>query len=657
MMWNDVDWDLQHVRMQSGKAMHLRILDTSRNILSSEGKTLERRCLEVCEKRQGGQSCGQVADQTVWLHYVRSESGYIAVSCPWRLHGSDDVVSGKYRIERDKSIKKFHVPQDMVLDRVTKFASTKGLPFWIDKLCIDQLEGSAEKDIALESMDLIYKHSTLSLGLISVRIDSRKHVEILQDLLSGTCVTEVQDSDGKHQYRLNVPSAKRREILKILYLIVKDIWWERAWIFQEEYLSGIRMRLLIRSSVLKYPSSSLVDFGDIPGELELSVVRFREQATRFCLAVCQHAQISRIQRSHCRTILQRAGKYTILLPQKNAGKILEAMSPTIFGEIGRRNITCISDILAIASNSCDYSIRLDLKKFRRNERSLSLAILTTYLLNGEILGQKSITRKNWAGNIFDYLKWNTLGVEPPLQEKGLTFIKHCRFPNVILSRSGIVTEGIIWKLCKRIDTRLFSRAVVDMTSAYHLSSDLHTKINAHRLWSTSPRNLKYNEHKALWLLVDWLLYGESKSYQELASFLITFLEDVAPEGYDEDWSWRHIMYLMSISVARAVQNGRQLHLGSIACGTAYSPYTAIFVENRYRRKSSGCFAFTAWARAREIIEENRLARSCSKYASLEIDCDDSTVDLPRVVPRAWLNGLCFFQNVDAKEVVVRWPKF
>lgn len=68
------------------------------------------------------------------------------MSCPWQLPGTEDIDSGKYRIERDRHMKKFICPQDVVLDRVTKFADAKGLPFWIDKLCIDQLDSSDEKE-------------------------------------------------------------------------------------------------------------------------------------------------------------------------------------------------------------------------------------------------------------------------------------------------------------------------------------------------------------------------------------------------------------------------------------------------------------------------------------------------------------------------------
>jgi hypothetical protein len=88
---------------------------------------------------------------------------------------------------------------------------------------------------------------------------------------------------------------------------------------------------------------------------------------------------------------------------------------------------------------------------------LSLPILTVYILHGGILRHNSTAGKHFVGNIFKFLKPSTLNVESPLKEKGLTFIKHCRFPNVALSRADIKTKGIIWKLRKKINPRQFLR--------------------------------------------------------------------------------------------------------------------------------------------------------------------------------------------------------
>lgn len=81
---------------------------------------------------------------------------------------------------------------------------------------------------------------------------------------------------------------------------------------------------------------------------------------------------------------------------------------------------------------------------------------------------------------------------------------------------------------------------------------------------------------------------ERKPYQVLARFLIDFLENIAPEGYVEDWTWKHIMYMMAISVAQAIRDGRQLHLGGVCCGKGRSPYTAILVRDGVDWQNDKC---------------------------------------------------------------------
>ncbi|KAM3064613.1 hypothetical protein ACMFMF_011899, partial [Clarireedia jacksonii] len=147
------------------------------------------------------------------------------------------------------------------------------------------------------------------------------------------------------------------------------------------------MRLLIRSS--QYDGQSPPHFGKIPGELQVEAAKFRAQATILSLAFRRHKRASKRDKDLCTKILKKAGKYNILLTKNNSMNTWGVMSPKIFEEIGRRDILNHWDILPIACNSCDYSIRLDTRKLQEQQQkdtqSLSLAILTTYILNGEIL--------------------------------------------------------------------------------------------------------------------------------------------------------------------------------------------------------------------------------------------------------------------------------
>jgi hypothetical protein len=544
-------------------------------------------------------------------------------------------------------MQKIVVPQDAVLDRVINFTVAKGLPFWIDKLCIEQREGSDEKEDAIQSMDLVYKNSIYTIGLLFIRIDARYQVDRLEGLLFGNIVETSRHGDGKYQYELTIPLREARETLNVIELILGDTWWERGWIFQEEYLSTIRMRLLIRSS--QWCHLNQAKFGSTPGELELKAVEFRKAATRFCLAL-HRAEIQSVNRDRCKSILRRAGRYSILLAQNRYPKYVDPMSPTILRELGTRNMSNIEDILAIAANSCDYSERLNPKKLQDTGTSLSLALLTLYLLNGEILRPRSAAVAGFRGNIFQFLKQNTLPVQPPLgpEERGLTFAKHCRFAQVTLCQTGIETQGIIWRLGKLIDLRY-------SVQCRKLPHRLYKKVQAHSQWDTSKKHLDFLEYRSLWFLYH---YATEHEYDTLAKRLKHFLEITAPAGYGEDWSAEHIMHLMAIGVARAIQNGR-LRLGCVWRGRGRSSYTAIFIEDgQNMRKRSEYFAFTSWNCATERMDGAASAASCSsKYVSLEIDHNPGSSGLSKMRPKRWINGLCFFKNEETQRVLINWPRY
>lgn len=143
-----------------------------------------------------------------------------AVSCPWRLPDYENSAIRKYHVREDVDLK-IKIPQDVVLDRVVKFAATKKYPIWIDKLCIDQEEDSDEKQIAFQSVDLVYKQSKISLGLLFVRLDSKEQVRCLHALLCGKCATQEADRHGNVKYVLTTDNEEAREVLNVVNLIVE----------------------------------------------------------------------------------------------------------------------------------------------------------------------------------------------------------------------------------------------------------------------------------------------------------------------------------------------------------------------------------------------------------------------------------------------------
>ena len=189
---------------------------------------------------KGIKESGRALQRTCRSNY-RNPNNYVTVSYPWDVQ---DHAIGKYEIRtangRDGTPSKV---QDAIWDRVISYAKYYGVRLiWIDKECVPQ-EHCDEKEIAMQSMDLVYSFSQHPLGLLFTPIGSQKDLELLRRLLCG----ELAKESEVRQYPVLISISYKRNtrVLRLLAKITSDKWWDRAWIFQEEYSSSTRMRLLI----------------------------------------------------------------------------------------------------------------------------------------------------------------------------------------------------------------------------------------------------------------------------------------------------------------------------------------------------------------------------------------------------------------------------
>ncbi|KAH8674444.1 hypothetical protein BGZ60DRAFT_404043 [Tricladium varicosporioides] len=276
---------------------------------------------------------------------------FVAVSCAWEPSSTSptDIATGGYYIKSrtSKDLNPSEV-RDIVLDRIieyTKHCRGTGV-FWIDKECIDQDDRGLQHE-AMQNMHWVYGLSKFPVGLLSLCVESPEEIDLLTTILEGGFTTsecrELSQGSG---------SGKLREALDLLRSIVSDKWWDRAWIFQEEYCSTTRMKLLIphHKSLEGQKRNAGATLGNIPGEICFRAVDFRKQATKFCLS---YERIQPQQGKLCCWIIQRVARYTHILKKSRA------MSPYIYSEIGNRGITIPSDILTIAANCCNYSTYLE----------------------------------------------------------------------------------------------------------------------------------------------------------------------------------------------------------------------------------------------------------------------------------------------------------
>ncbi|OCK75459.1 hypothetical protein K432DRAFT_308464 [Lepidopterella palustris CBS 459.81] len=575
---------------------------------------------------------------------------YVAVSYPWKPSEGEDESKGGYYLKSSSRPVKL---RDILLDRIIHYVqyathnragADKHIPFWIDQLSINQ-KHRREKYHAVQSMDLVYKYCTAAVGYLWVEIETQDQLDLLGRLLRGQIANESQQ---RPRLGKNVDGPTSEKVLQLLLRITDDPWWNSAWIFQEDYVSEEKMCLLIRHSAKLSKENAKREVGDLLGELVVNSADFRKHATLFCLAYRQRmAQDLRICKD-CDGVLNKAGEYTIMHKYDRGAvgdRIRKAMSPTLFTALGSRRVEHTPDIPAISANCLQYPIRLYPSKIKMSRSSLSICILALYLINGEIIKNDEDNPGQLSQDIFRYLQDQTMSLDTRVDGWELRFMKHCRLSSVRLSDDGIVTKGMLWKVCKEIppDELLPTGSPVNKD---YSRKDLYQV------------GLDEYQRKRLGVLARWL---RRLRYICLAEGLENFLRSEQPSySSHDDWPSGFCMSMMAHQIVKAMDAGKPLQLGLLIRNNpkAYGSYQAIFVRN-YRefhdpRKS---FIFTSWSCTREYASEEFLTRNPAKYVSLEVVRGGQTSDGCQTLrTKRWVNGLCFFAGEQIRDFVFPWPQ-
>ncbi|KAE8162429.1 heterokaryon incompatibility protein-domain-containing protein [Aspergillus tamarii] len=647
-MQADIFNTLSNIRCQTDSSIVSTLLDLQENALLDNRDYDWIEDLEVIylSASSGGSKrrwdnevvVGNYAKKLLWRRRIDAydpHNKYIAVSYTWQPPLDQASSWDSYRVQ-SRDLVNVHPSKvrDQVLDRVVAYANycedrwgpVQG--FWLDQECIDQ-EDEAEKQRAIQSIEHVYSHSAFPVALLSVRIESQDQLEILLYVLKR------ENSPGNHE------RAWVRRILNLLNYITSDPWWGRGWTFQEDYCASTKMCLLIsHSSFVKQLKEKNHDIlGRLEGELCIKSTDFRSQATRFCMDYRKHREF----KDMCVRILDRASKYNVQLLEfdiEGRPTIRQSMSPIIFSNVGKRGITVESDRLAVIANCLDYCIRLDTQEIERKGFSLSFAMLALFLLNGEILmNGPNYSRAALRSNIFDYLRNQSLRTfQTPDIDQKLTFIKHCRFANVELSKEGILTSGHLWRLGKIVEDARGTKP------------------------PPRGRNYKLNSYQRMRLgqLASHLGSGGSGGcYEGIADDIDRYLDE------DKEWKDENITFskfykdLMAEEIVKAMddRHSRRLRLGSLipqekSRGTS-NPYSGVFIrEAGDRWTEDETYVFTA------VWSDDKTIDDIEKHVSLEVELHGSSNGWgpKRLVIKRWINGLFFFnRSSPVTDVVFPWP--
>ncbi|OAP61265.1 hypothetical protein AYL99_03466 [Fonsecaea erecta] len=252
-MREDADVPLRRIRQEIGRPICSALLEIQKYI-TLEAKSLKWfRSLECLymksdSPRDPAPSSSQLLGRTCIDPFECGD--YVAVSYVCNPQPGEDAGTGGYRVEsrRTRRVSPLSRVRDVVWDRVSNFAAYIDCPnFWIDQECINQ-DDENEKEIAIQSMHLVYRHSDNPVALLTTRISDPEELDLLAELLRGSFVDDDDndDEDTRPDLRLNPDMLESAgDVLGLLDSITSDRWWNRAWPFQEDYCAATKMTLLI----------------------------------------------------------------------------------------------------------------------------------------------------------------------------------------------------------------------------------------------------------------------------------------------------------------------------------------------------------------------------------------------------------------------------
>jgi hypothetical protein len=581
-----------------------------------------------------------------------SERDYIAVSYSFEsAHESLNKHTLDFEIHGpgNKAPQKFKT-RDIVLERVLKYAKSDAVRcqyFWIDQECFDQ-NNPEEHQAAMDSMDLVYKHSDFPVALLEITFGPRE-VYLMGILVFCDCVWPSKDDS----------------MVAMLRHVQTDRWWQRAWTFQEEYLASTKMDILIRHNLRR---GTHIDsrLGCIEGEVCVSAIEFRERSTNFLSKLIRRNTTSEELRKTCMSLRRTFHRYNETT-EPGMGK---AMSSIVFGDLERRKMSKSYDFLPIAANVCDYRVRLRSDQLAELAEDLSYSVglcaLAMYLLNGEIIHHKdSIANPAIGVGLSEYLDticFNKLRSPPTPFE--LSWFKMCRLHPVRLSSEGIITRGHVWHVQAKLVTSNWKRARF-----------------------REPQGLGLNEFERdrLLDLMDGL--KQFGIYEGLWQDLDNYLAEEARLQYPPEWPMDH-MNLMAKEIVDAICGGRNLYVATLeespeafstfslgddedGCsemdvdsGASDSEYDSDSDDNQ--SGDDRCRqAFAIFAMGDDEVAEGKFcvftSTSRSHRVSMTVKMSGTTSEskLPLMTITGWINGLAFYDGKRTRktqETVVRLPE-
>lgn len=275
--------------------------------------------------------------------------------------------------------------------------------------CIEQ-NNEKEKEIAIQSMDLVYLRAQTSIGLFQARL-SQKHLEYLSMAYESRTGPRPRSRRGRTVFT-GCRQVQHDIMCETVSIVVNDKWNTRAWILQEAFASSGNMILL-------FPKDNKVDVRGwvLPcHEASRSELAIRLDTLQHCIHICARhvrplliAATHREEESMARRRRRRAQKTTKVVHPDEMRSTLQRIQlfhpsrpktgTTVWFANSRQKRVCsaaaaiaylrvrdlerVADKLAIVANLCGYERRLNTVELDKTQPSLALCTLVLALVNGD----------------------------------------------------------------------------------------------------------------------------------------------------------------------------------------------------------------------------------------------------------------------------------
>jgi hypothetical protein len=407
---------------------------------------------------------------------LESCNHYVAVSYCWQqpqnLPG-DKTFRPEYTILDGNKKRESRAPPN-IIQRAIEFAIFKGYHLvWIDQECIDQ-DDVQDKLLHVQAMHLIYRQACDVVAVINSVLSNQVQADILEcgsystiEELYGLGHLESSESRRKIGHDLVA------QTLQLAESLAGDLWYTRAWTYQEALLATRPVYLLIPcDSNLRAPSFKTADGSQlvILDTKVLQALRSMERSFDRLLHFDSNSPESSgyslwLEDSDCHnTEKNKLSSALDVLRDSVPGwkdppvdvaldchrlSALDAIQPLL-----RRRITEHFDLVAICGNLCNYKIRLDTHMVRKSGIGLSVALFALALLNGDLSLVLALNH-NTSCFITDQSK-----ALPSASIRDVATMPHrhefidwvpesifsCRVRSPTLLSDGLLIRGILWRV-------------------------------------------------------------------------------------------------------------------------------------------------------------------------------------------------------------------